>query len=380
MHEYACLPFTGAPNHCFNPLIITLPSLNVQLPLSLALKLAMVSTRKSSRSPSRSSSASSVSSSAPSPKTLKTAPLPPSHAAFLYLRIEPVQLLNDLYAYLCSSNSRELVFTAAFTIFAIKLFDYMPLTYRPVPYQLLEDKHNKYIIRDPSLNLPYKHHRDVTISDITLGIIGIAAPLTFFVVATSCIFPRRHPQEHKCHNALSAYLVGVSVSEGTTNFLKRYVGRLRPNFYGMCDWDDSLLACTETNLAVIEQSRKSFPSGHSSLSFCAMFLVSSYLFREVVLARHCRMKKLKASFLRFSFSLLGALVLPMCVAIFVAASRSVDNWHHTSDIVAGAMLGLMSGHVGWSIFNPPVSAELECVLRGQEGDSRRRLTEMTPLL
>ena len=147
-----------------------------------------------------------------------------------------------------SPPSAQLLSVGCFCALSITIFDSYPLNFRPVPYQLVGD----YVIRDPSLDQAYG---SITIDDISLGIIGIAGPLAFFLVASNALFPRRSA-DYKCHNALCSYFVGVGLSEGCTAFLKRYVGRLRPNFYAMCGWDDASLSCTETRAAVIEQARK----------------------------------------------------------------------------------------------------------------------------
>ena len=114
-----------------------------------------------------------------------------------------------------------------------------------------------------------------------------------------------------------------------------------------------------------------------------MFLVSSFIVREVILTEHARLKHSKAtSFLWFSSSKLAATAIPMSVAVFVAASRAVDNWHHPSDIVAGTLLGLYCGHVGWYMFNPSLEAEVGEIQSARGGGGMRKgpFTELTPLL
>lgn len=122
-----------------------------------------------------------------------------------------------------------------------------------------------------------------------------------------------------------------------TDFIKFYVGRLRPNFYDMCGFDDQTLSCT-ADQNVQNEGRKSFPSGHSSLSMVGCAYVSLFLMHKLKLAE-------KPTFIRFSVGL-----VPVSIALWVAASRLVDNWHHPSDVIAGGLIGGGSAYVTFSMF------------------------------
>lgn len=95
-------------------------------------------------------------------------------------------------------------------------------------------------------------------------------------------------------------------------------------------------------------ARKSFPSGHSSLSFCGLGLLSFYLERrfgvsslrawrqdsvsgELVMTqtRAVRLERIKSI---FCYS-------PILLAGFIAVSRIVDNKHFPADVVGGSILG-----------------------------------------
>lgn len=60
------------------------------------------------------------------------------------------------------------------------------------------------------------------------------------------------------------YIVGIAVNEIITNFFKVVAGRLRPDFLDRCQPKDGI--CTGDPHA-IKEGRKSFVSGHASLSF-----------------------------------------------------------------------------------------------------------------
>lgn len=116
-----------------------------------------------------------------------------------------------------------------------------------------------------------------------LWLISLWIPLITVLVLGSFLplSPVRHPQPttsttssfvenngplSNAHAGSCVILVGIGISELITQTTKFYVGRLRPNFYGMCGFDTSTLSCTAGHDMIME-SRMSFPSGHSSLCF-----------------------------------------------------------------------------------------------------------------
>lgn len=124
-----------------------------------------------------------------------------------------------------------------------------------------------------------------------------------------------------------------------TNTLKVIVGRPRPFFATLCKTYDppQSTMCTGSTAHLIDDARRSFPSGHSSLTFSAgMFL--ALCFAKMVFSSYNSIGTV------WSFS--GSKMIPMLIVIaplsvstLVAASRLVDFHHHYSDVVAGSMLG-----------------------------------------
>jgi membrane-associated phospholipid phosphatase len=79
-----------------------------------------------------------------------------------------------------------------------------------------------------------------------------------------------------------------------------------------------------------------------------MNLISLWLLRilvnhEIENGKGCRT-------LGFTFKALGVTLPPMFVAFFTAASRVHDNWHHPSDVIAGALIGIASSTFGFRVF------------------------------
>lgn len=127
---------------------------------------------------------------------------------------------------------------------------------------------------------------------------------------------------------LTASMLAVCLVE----FAKGYVGRLRPNFAERCLGR----AATPPRAAPVVLSdagcvpghaawdgRRSFPSGHSALAAGLAAYGQLWLVRA------------RAGPLGY---VAGYLVLAAGLA--VGASRVVDNAHHVSDVVAGALIGV----------------------------------------
>ena len=155
----------------------------------------------------------------------------------------------------------------------------------------------------------------------------------------------------------------------TTELLKLYVGELRPIFYDQCQPNADYSACTNTSEKDVTDARKSFPSGHSSMSFCGMQLLTLYLLQRFGLesSRHVYSSIQQEAHHSTSDStttpwrherrllqrkrLISVLCLaPMAVAVFIAASRLRDNRHHPADVVGGAVLGASLGQFGHGLW------------------------------
>lgn len=144
------------------------------------------------------------------------------------------------------------------------------------------------------------------------------------------------------------------------NFLKLLTGRQRPNYLALCDLDGyrgaveaggktlqewwsqhpfgklgdvSRCRGTVTNVA---DSLRSFPSGHSAISFASCVYTALYL-RNVFGVPAGVSISVPALFS----------ALPLAISSFVAVSRVVDRWHNTDDVAIGSAVGIVAGFLGW---------------------------------
>ena len=159
------------------------------------------------------------------------------------------------------------------------------------------------------------------------------------------------------HRTISVYLAGVGITLLLTNAIKLYVGYLRPIFYDVCVPDDEYETCTSGD---DNSARQSFPSGHSSLSFCGLGLYSCYLeqrfgvssWRETPAQHQHSSIPYSETDRRSDQMVSGSYIImlarlssilsrtPLLLAGFIATSRIVDNHHFPADVVGGSVLGL----------------------------------------
>ncbi|CCW71873.1 unnamed protein product [Phytomonas sp. Hart1] len=127
------------------------------------------------------------------------------------------------------------------------------------------------------------------------------------------------------------------------DILKFYAGRLRPDYISRLErlgyrpqdgnpdpqdnpkWYCDLMRTEED----LRQGRLSFPSGHSGAYFAIFTVLTGFAFT------HLRPFARQGSFLRLFLAL-----TPLTVAFLCAVSRTRNNKHHFSDIVAGAGMGM----------------------------------------
>ena len=160
--------------------------------------------------------------------------------------------------------------------------------------------------------------------------------------------------------AVSGFLTAWVLTLLTTCLFKVLIHRPRPNFYSLCRFDSDTLRCTSSSLHRICDSRYSLPSGHSSLSACAMVFVGCYIVGNIISGRlrdlDCqsqqvsRRQNIKITSQQMFWSVVTWIVL-CSWAVFVAATRVYDHWHRVSDVSAGLALGVVTAvTVYWAYF------------------------------
>ncbi|XP_017084302.1 putative phosphatidate phosphatase [Drosophila eugracilis] len=209
---------------------------------------------------------------------------------------------------------------------------------------------------DESINYPFQ---DNTITPVMLGLIVGLLPAIIFVVVEYVTQLRAGDISStvdylgwrvstwyvELGRQFSYFCFGLLLTFDATEVGKYTIGRLRPHFMAVCQpqlMDDSTCSdpvnlhryvenykCVGEGFTIddVRQSRLSFPSGHSSMTFYAMVYMALYLQRKIT----WRSSKLSRHFIQF--------VLVM-VAWYTALSRVMDHWHHWSDVLSGSLLGV----------------------------------------
>lgn len=256
---------------------------------------------------------------------------------------------SPLTDYLRSYQAAELIICLTFFLVTNTSSSWLDITphQRPLPVQYLQDS-NEYV-----MNLTHNEEfTGETVPYELLILLSGVLPLVVQVLLSLCA--RRSSPIHEVHQTLCVYFVAWSLNMIASEFVKNYVGYLRPIFFQFCEPNEDYSSCVENSQSI----RKSFVSGHSSTAFCGMMLLCLYInarfgvtskrcYRPVPTTKGERVRGggvLKLSYEQDEGMLLARLcsllaLVPMFVALWIAASRVRDNKHFPADVLGGAMLG-----------------------------------------
>ncbi len=140
------------------------------------------------------------------------------------------------------------------------------------------------------------------------------------------------------HHAVLGFFIAFFLSQLVTQPLKLLIGAYRPNFIAFCDPDPITFKCQ--NEGVFGENR-SFPSGHTSKAFAMIVFSVLYLCGKLRLFRSDG----SASPLKVAIAL-----SPLVIAGLVGVSRVRDYYHTVSDVVAGALIGIVSAIVSYGVY------------------------------
>ncbi|KAH8726902.1 phosphatidic acid phosphatase type 2/haloperoxidase [Phaeosphaeriaceae sp. PMI808] len=158
---------------------------------------------------------------------------------------------------------------------------------------------------------------------------------------------------------LNCGILGLGLAVGAaftiTGALKNAIGKPRPDLIDRClvnlDKIDktprklqTYLICDQTNNYILSDGFKSFPSGHSSVSFAGLFYLSLYL------AAKLHVLDAKGEVWR-SF----VVMVPTLGAALITGTRIMDARHHPFDVISGALLGILVAWASYRQYFPPVS-------------------------
>ena len=163
--------------------------------------------------------------------------------------------------------------------------------------------------------------------------------------------PPRHggPDTHKAHVSVLGLAISVLLTALLTDIIKNFVGRPRPDLLDRCspaagthldEWV-TIDVCTETEQHKLHDGFRSFPSGHSSVSFAGLGWLALFLAAQT----HC----LRA---RANLVLVLFCLAPMVGAALIAISRLEDYRHDVGDVMVGGILGSVVTYLNWRRYYP----------------------------
>ena len=121
-------------------------------------------------------------------------------------------------------------------------------------------------------------HGPQSVPTWTLPFLGIFIPLAIILLVA-----RTHGNALETRRAAAGLCLAVALGFAVTNFIKNGVGAFRPDFVARC-WPDGEITwashgvpdCRPTHPRDVMEGRKSFPSGHASMSFSGLSYASAY--------------------------------------------------------------------------------------------------------
>ncbi|KAJ1342701.1 hypothetical protein BSLG_002798 [Batrachochytrium salamandrivorans] len=155
------------------------------------------------------------------------------------------------------------------------------------------------------------------------------------------------------HTFLRGFATCILLTTLFTDTLKIWYGRLRPDFVARCLWSTATNGCTG-NPHIIDEGRRSFPSGHASSAFAGLFYFSlwlAWLTGSIFTLTNttCRHSpfihniRIFGAWVNVRLTAIGA-ILPISalfLATYISVTRIQQRVHHPSDVVFGAAIGIV---------------------------------------
>jgi len=189
------------------------------------------------------------------------------------------------------------------------------------------DPYIRYLpIDDPEFSYPNLKDEVPTWALLPINIIfPIIVFLLYFVYARDF---------HDLHHSILGLVEALILTLFFTAVFKIFAGEYRPNYFAY-------------SVVSPKDARQSFPSGHSSMSFCCQFYVSLYFAGKSKLftIHGGQMWKVIISF------------IPLFAAGLIAVSRTRDYHHNFADISAGAVLGATIAYYCYHLNYPNLTAK-----------------------
>ncbi|KAJ3866580.1 phosphatidic acid phosphatase type 2/haloperoxidase [Lentinula novae-zelandiae] len=210
-----------------------------------------------------------------------------------------------------------------------------------------------FSVDDTSLRHPYAVHERVP--TFALVLICFVAPLLIQPVIN--LLSIRSWWDF--HNATLGLILSLAMAGVVTQFTKVTVGRPRPDVIDRCQPPSGTIdptfglstaaICTQTDMSLLKDGFRSFPSGHSSLSFAGLGFLAFYVAGKLHLFDH-----------KGHIGKVWLFLAPFSGAALVAISRTMDyrRKYHWQDVFIGSILGTVMAYFSYRQYYPSLSSEL----------------------
>ncbi|CCD24059.1 bifunctional diacylglycerol diphosphate phosphatase/phosphatidate phosphatase NDAI_0C03990 [Naumovozyma dairenensis CBS 421] len=229
----------------------------------------------------------------------------------------------------------------------IVLLIFMIISY-PVYYQ--EPFQRQFYLNDLTISHPYALNQRV--SDTMLFVYTLVIPLIAIVIMTLILAHPHHRWFLLYISVLGLFLAWFATSL-FTNFIKNWIGRLRPDFLDRCQPKPGLPVdmlftasevCTTDNKEILLDGFRTTPSGHSSESFAGL----GYLYLWT-----CGQLLTENKEMGYWRKLVA--LLPLLGASLIALSRTQDYRHHFVDVLLGSIFGYVVAYFNYRRNFPPIN-------------------------
>ncbi|TXT11683.1 uncharacterized protein COLE_02093 [Cutaneotrichosporon oleaginosum] len=234
---------------------------------------------------------------------------------------------------------------------------------------VLDGYRRLFSVTDTSLAHPYAEHERIPVW--SLALIAGVFPAVVIIASGSLM---RSPWD--VHSGLLGLVLCLALGVTFTQIIKITVGRPRPDLFSRCQLPQDLTsnpihgltawtACTRTDK--LQEGFRSFPSGHSSFAWSGMWYLEMYL-----------MAKLRVANRRGYTIKSWILLIPVSASTLVSVSRTMDYRHHATDVIAGAVIGIivawwsyrqyypsLGASKSWRPYEPRISRDTELQTHGR---------------
>lgn len=221
----------------------------------------------------------------------------------------------------------------------------------PVYYQ--EPFQRQFTLDDMTISHP--HAEVERVNDVMLFIYSFVVPALVILIVWVLFADPNHRYHLLYISALGLVLSWFSCSL-FTNYIKNWVGRLRPDFLARCKPKTDVPldryytideVCTTEDYYTLLDGFRTTPSGHASESFAGLGYLYYWLCGQLLTERKSTglWRKVVA-------------LAPLLVATLIALSRTQDYRHHFVDVIIGSIIGIVFAHFTYRRYFPSIYDEM----------------------